>query len=60
MTAQELAQKIVWLGHDGFRIDADKIIYIDPYQIKSGKKADIILISHEHFDHCSLDDVKKV
>ena len=60
MTAQDIAKKIVWLGHDGFRIDADKTIYFDPYDIRAGKKADIILISHEHFDHCSPDDVAKI
>jgi L-ascorbate metabolism protein UlaG (beta-lactamase superfamily) len=60
MAAQDLARKIVWLGHDGFRIDAEKIIYFDPYEIAAGKKADIILISHEHFDHCSPDDVAKI
>ena len=60
MTAQDLAKKIVWLGHDGFRIDSAKTIYIDPYEIAEGKKADIILITHEHFDHCSPDDVAKI
>ncbi len=53
-------KKIHWLGHDGFRIDSDKIIYFDPYQIKSAVPADIIFISHEHFDHCSEDDVGKI
>jgi L-ascorbate metabolism protein UlaG (beta-lactamase superfamily) len=57
---QDLIKKIHWLGHDGFRIDGDKIIYIDPYQIKGGPKADMILITHEHFDHCSPDDVLKI
>jgi len=33
-----LKEKIHWLGHDGFRIDAEKTIYIDPYQINSGKR----------------------
>lgn len=28
-----MKQNIVWLGHDGFRIDASACIYIDPYQI---------------------------
>lgn len=60
MTAKDLVKKIVWLGHDGFRIDAAKTIYIDPYQISGDKKADLILITHEHFDHCSLDDVSKI
>lgn len=57
---EEMAKKIVWLGHDAFRIDAEKTIYFDPYQISSGPKADLILISHEHFDHCSPEDVQKI
>lgn len=51
---------IHWLGHDAFRMDAEKIIYTDPFKIKGGKKADIILITHEHFDHCSPEDVNKI
>jgi len=54
------ADKIVWLGHDGFRIDAEKTVYFDPYQIERGPVADLILISHEHFDHCSPEDVAKI
>jgi L-ascorbate metabolism protein UlaG (beta-lactamase superfamily) len=52
--------KLTWLGHDGFRIEDGQVIYIDPYEIKGGAKADLILISHEHEDHCSIDDLKKV
>ena len=56
----DFAKKIHWLGHDGFRIDTKKIIYFDPFQISGGPTADIILVSHEHFDHCSPDDIKKI
>jgi len=53
--------KITWLGHDGFRIQDGQTIYIDPFQIGgSPPKADVVLVSHEHFDHLSLDDLKKV
>ncbi len=58
---QSFAQEnIRWLGHDGFLIDASKKIYFDPYQIEGGPTADIICISHEHFDHCSPEDVSKI
>jgi len=52
--------KITWLGHDSFKISNGKTVYIDPYKIKAVGKADILLISHEHFDHLSMDDIKKV
>lgn len=52
--------KLTWLGHDGFRLQDGKVIYLDPFKIEDGPKADIVLVSHEHFDHCNLDDLKKV
>lgn len=56
--------KFNWLGHDGFRIAADKTAYIDPYKLSNDqhnrKDADLVLISHNHFDHLSIDDLKHV
>lgn len=52
--------KITWLGHDSFKISNGKTLYIDPYKIKPQGQADILLISHEHFDHLSMDDIKQV
>ncbi len=56
----DIVKKIFWLGHDAFRIDADKIIYIDPFEIASGSEADLILITHDHYDHCSSEDIAKI
>ena len=53
--------ELKWLGHSGFLILNKKVIYIDPYNIKEGlEKADIILITHSHYDHCSLPDMEKI
>lgn len=53
--------EILFLGHSGFLITNGKRIIIDPYNVsdKAGK-ADIILISHSHHDHCSIKDIEKV
>jgi len=51
---------VSWLGHDGFRLTGAKTVYIDPFKITGGKKADLILFTHEHFDHCSPEDVQKI
>ncbi|MEW6365112.1 MAG: MBL fold metallo-hydrolase [Acidobacteriota bacterium] len=60
MTAKEFVKNIAWLGHDAFRITAGKTIYIDPFELKKAAPADLILITHDHFDHCSPEDVAKV
>ena len=52
--------KISWLGHDCFKIKNNKTIYIDPFNIKDEEKADLIFVTHEHYDHCSLKDIKKI
>jgi len=55
-----MVKDIHWFGHDTFKIVGEKIIYTDPFKIKKKDTADIILITHEHYDHCSPEDVKKI
>ena len=47
--------------HDSFRLEASKTVYFDPWKLAPGSpKADIILVSHEHHDHFSLEDIKLI
>jgi L-ascorbate metabolism protein UlaG (beta-lactamase superfamily) len=41
----------------GVRISDGAVVYIDPWDIKGGQKADLILITHTHFDHFSPQDI---
>jgi L-ascorbate metabolism protein UlaG (beta-lactamase superfamily) len=53
--------ELKWLGHSGFQIKNSRVIYIDPYNIKDkSEPADIILITHSHYDHCSFADLEKI
>ena len=56
-----MVENIHWLGHDSFRIDGKVTIYTDPWKLSAeAPKADLILITHDHHDHCSPDDVAKI
>ncbi|MFC1801752.1 MBL fold metallo-hydrolase [Nanoarchaeota archaeon] len=52
--------KIKWLGHSSFKITNGKTIYLDPYHIEPEEDADLILITHAHFDHFSPEDLEKI
>jgi L-ascorbate metabolism protein UlaG (beta-lactamase superfamily) len=54
--------KITWFGHASFKIETSgKTIYIDPYVLPQGAPlADIILITHEHYDHCDPGKVNEI
>ena len=49
------------LYHSSIRIEKEKIIYIDPFKINEEyHDADLIFITHDHYDHYSEEDIEKV
>jgi len=53
--------QIRWYGHDTFTLTHnDLTVCFDPYHLDKKISADIVLISHNHFDHLSNDDLKKI
>ena len=57
-----MLKNVEWLGHSTIKINnGNQVIYIDPYNIKQDyNDADIIFITHSHYDHFSEEDIKKV
>lgn len=49
------------LCHSSIRLAKNRIIYIDPFKIEENyNDADVIFITHAHYDHFSIEDIKKV
>ena len=56
-----MLENIEVLYHSSIKINKEEIIYIDPFRInKNYKDADIIFITHSHFDHYSQEDIDKI
>ena len=55
-----LIEALDWLGHSGFRLRAGRaLVYIDPYRVSpEAPKADLILVTHGHYDHFSPQDIE--
>lgn len=54
-------------NHDSIRITTTKApttyVYVDPFKLPEGEarpKADVLLITHPHYDHCSVEDIRKI
>ncbi len=61
--AQILGLDVELLVHDCIKVKSGgSTIYFDPFRLekKDYEKADIVFVSHEHFDHCSSGDIRKV
>jgi L-ascorbate metabolism protein UlaG (beta-lactamase superfamily) len=56
-----MIENIHWLGHDSFRLDGSSTVYIDPWKLGAGApRADLVLVTHDHFDHFSPHDIARV
>lgn len=54
-------EEVSVLTHSSIRISGRLTLYFDPYQIQNeNQDADIILITHDHFDHFSPEDIRKI
>ena len=56
-----MLENIEVLYHSSIRINKEKTIYIDPFKIdRNYNDADIVFITHDHYDHYSAEDIDKV
>ncbi|MCP5052967.1 MAG: MBL fold metallo-hydrolase [bacterium] len=58
----DILKGVIHLNHASLKFERDKTIYIDPFRLTTGEThdADIIFLTHDHMDHFSPEDIKKV
>ena len=55
--------KITWIHHASVLIEGEKRVYVDPWKLEKLAKpapADVVLITHDHFDHLSVPDLERI
>lgn len=55
-----MLDRLTWLGHAGFLLEGPCRVYVDPFRINDAPPADIVLLTHPHYDHCSPDDLARI
>lgn len=55
-----MSNTIEWLGHATILIRSKKRVMVDPWKLGEAQPADLVLITHNHYDHCSPEDIAKV
>jgi L-ascorbate metabolism protein UlaG (beta-lactamase superfamily) len=49
------------LIHSAIRIEGSKVLYFDPYHLtEEPHDADVIFVTHDHYDHFSPEDIRKI
>jgi len=57
---EKVLEKLLWSGHSSFIYEGEPLIYFDPFALHRLRRADIILVGHDHPRHCSPADIDKV
>lgn len=56
-----MLENIEVLCHSSIKFKKEKVIYVDPFRIdKEYHDADVIMITHDHYDHYSEEDIDKI
>ncbi len=51
---------VTWLRHASVLIEGEKRVYVDPWELKAPRPADLVLVTHDHFDHLSPPDLEAI
>lgn len=55
-----MLERVTWFKNSAFRWEDELTIYIDPWGITDPTPADVILVTHAHYDHFDPEDIEKI
>ncbi len=57
---EKVLSRLGWLGNASFIYEGPPVIYFDPFALQLERPADLILVSHDHPQHCSPVDIGRI